>query len=84
MHTQANVTLSAEETVELERVQAAGATAVHIYRDGAYSEADFVRFGVLQRLEIRRLLVCQGLNRQDGDMSFAFSLSSAAAARIAA
>ena len=84
MHMLANGPLSAEEAAELQKVETSGATAVHIYRDGAYSEPDFVRFGVLQRLEIRRLLVSQGLSRRTGEMSYAFSLPETEAARIAA
>ena len=76
--------LSAEETAELQRAEASGAISVHLYRGGVFSEPDFVRYGVLQRLEIRHLLVCEGLVRQDGDTGYAFSLPEAQTTRIAA
>jgi hypothetical protein len=74
--------LSAEESTELKQVQTSGAVSVHLYKGGVFSETDFVRFGVLQRLEIRGLLDYRGLNRQNGDMSFTFALPEGA--RIAA
>ena len=83
MQIQMSGRLSAEEAVEFERAQASGAASVQLYKGGVFSEPDFVRYGVLQRLEIRRLLVSQGLSRHDGDMSFAFGLADDQA-RIAA
>jgi hypothetical protein len=74
--------LSAEESIELEHAQTSGPVSVHLYRGGVFSEPDFVRFGVLQRLEIRGLLDYRGLSRQNGDMSFTFALPEGA--RIAA
>ena len=63
MQSNLSAPLSAEETTELQRAESSGAASVQLYRGGVFSEPDFVRFGVLQRLEIRRLMVCEGLVR---------------------
>ncbi len=70
--------LSREEAWALDRIDPSGRTNAQIYRQGVYSEADFVLHGVLERLVIRRRLVYLGRSGDPSNVSYNYALPDAA------
>jgi hypothetical protein len=71
--------LSREEAHALDRATKQGGLSARLYRQGVYSEADFVLLGVLQRLVIRGRLVYLGLSGEGGDAVYSYAPMSNAA-----
>jgi hypothetical protein len=79
--------LSREEARALEQIGQKGRMSAQIYRQGAYSEADFVLYGVLERLVIRGRLVYLGRTGDHRNVTYNYALpeiSSNEAVRAAA
>jgi hypothetical protein len=74
----ANDVLSLEETQALIRARGEGRLSVSLYRKGEFSEADFVLFGVLERLVIRRRLAYLGRSGDQFNAAYHYGLAEGA------
>jgi hypothetical protein len=72
--------LSREEARALGQIDRQGKMSAQLYRQGTYSEADFVLHGVLERLVIRRRLVYLGRTGDHGDVTYNYGLPGVSAA----
>jgi hypothetical protein len=70
----AQTDLRFEERQALDRVEQLGTLSAQLYRQGDYSEADFILYGVLERLVIRRRLVYLGLTGDQKNATFNYGL----------
>ncbi len=75
--------LSTEETEAFDRARARGGISVALYRQGAFSEPDFIQFGVLERLVIRGLLSPLGRQGDQFNASYHYGLPPRSADRAA-
>ena len=67
--------LSEDETRVLNLATGAGTMTAQIYRDGVFSEPDFVLLGVLQRLAIRGRLAFLGLSDDRDNAAYSYALT---------
>ena len=75
--------LSREEARALQQIDKLGRTRAQLYRQGLYSEADFVLHGVLERLVIRRRLVYLGRTGDHRNVTYNYGLPAAVSAQRA-
>jgi hypothetical protein len=66
--------LSREEARALDQVNPLGRMSAQLYRQGIYSEANFVLHGVLQRLVIRGRLVYLGRTGDHRNVTYHYAL----------
>ena len=71
--------LSQDEARALHQIGDLGRASAQLYRQGIYSEADFVLHGVLQRLVIRRLLVYLGRTGDHRNVTYNYALPAGSA-----
>jgi len=74
--------LSQDETTALALLKRQGRVRVQLHQGGVFSEQDFVLYGVLERLVIRKEIVPLGRDGDQMNAAFSYALSANAAASV--
>jgi hypothetical protein len=82
MHMHVQHDLSQDERAALALVQRQGRVRVQLHQKGVFSEPDFVLYGVLERLVIRKEIVALGREGDQMNAAFSYVLMAATSSSI--
>jgi hypothetical protein len=73
------IDLNPDETALLDEARRAGRVSVALYEGGVFSEPDFIRYGVLERLVIRKRVAFIGRSGDQKNAAYHYELAPAGA-----